>query len=182
MVEIVVRRFALLMALVLASLLTLTPNADASRRDVELESFGRPIWKPVDCHLVSAEIGTAGSGYAEYFETLQSLLPPPRHVPIEALGIGPGLRITRPTAPSRDEESPIWVSTRDVASARANSRMVKESSSRAWSCRDREREVRPLTSERAGSFPISSSRSMSKEPPFGIAASSTRTSTSRYHR
>jgi hypothetical protein len=90
MVEIVVRRFALLMALVLASLLTLTPNADASRRDVELESFGRPIWKPVDCHLVSAEIGTAGSGYAEYFETLQSLLPPPRHVPIEALGIGPG--------------------------------------------------------------------------------------------
>jgi hypothetical protein len=90
MVSVVVRRFALIIAVALASVLCITPGAGATRRSIDVEAIGHPIWKPVDCHLFSAAIGTAATGYSEYLETLGSLLPPPRHVPIEELGIGPG--------------------------------------------------------------------------------------------
>lgn len=103
MFPVVVRRCALIIALALASVLWITPGASATRGSIDLESIGRPIWKPVDCHLFSATIGTEASGYAEYLETLGSLLPPPRHVPITALGIGPGSPHRPPYSHELDE-------------------------------------------------------------------------------
>lgn len=90
MVGVVVRRCALIIAVALASVLGINPGATATRGSIELEAIGHPIWKPVDCHLFSATIGTEATDYTEYLETLGSVLPPPRHVPIAALGIGPG--------------------------------------------------------------------------------------------
>ncbi|MET1006166.1 MAG: hypothetical protein ABWX96_11480, partial [Propionibacteriaceae bacterium] len=86
----VVRRCAVVLALALASVLVIVPSASATRDDIRVAMIGRPVWKPVDCHLFSAPIGTAATGYAEYLETLGSILPPPHHVPIDGLGIGPG--------------------------------------------------------------------------------------------
>jgi hypothetical protein len=83
MVTVAVRRFALMIALVLASVLSIVPSASATQGSIELDAIGRPIWKPVDCHLFSARIGTEATGYAEYLETVGSVLPPPRHVLIE---------------------------------------------------------------------------------------------------
>lgn len=56
-----------------------------------LTPIGHPTWKPVDFHLFSAPVGTAASGYAQFGETMQALLPPPNHVWNDAFGgIGPG--------------------------------------------------------------------------------------------
>jgi hypothetical protein len=57
---------------------------------VRVEPVGDPTWRPVDVHLFSAPVGTAESGYAEFAETMQALLPPPLHEPNPDLGIGPG--------------------------------------------------------------------------------------------
>jgi hypothetical protein len=57
---------------------------------VHIAPIGNPTWRPVDFHMFSAPVGTAGSGYAEFFETMVSLLPPPSHEPHPDLGIGPG--------------------------------------------------------------------------------------------
>ncbi len=59
-------------------------------RGVKITPIGSPTWKPVDFHLFSAPIGTAESGYVEFNETMQAVLPPPKHVWIDGLGIGPG--------------------------------------------------------------------------------------------
>jgi hypothetical protein len=75
---------------VLASAGSATQAASLSDRSIQLAAIGAPTWKLDDCHLFSAPIGTAQTGYAEAFETFASLLPPPEHVPIAALGIGPG--------------------------------------------------------------------------------------------
>jgi len=84
------RRFAVILTLALASMLSIVPSADAARSGIQLKAIGHPIWKPVDCHLFSAAIGTAATEYAEALATLGSLLPPPRHVINAKLGIGPG--------------------------------------------------------------------------------------------
>jgi hypothetical protein len=56
-----------------------------------VKRIGDPSWSPTDCHLLSAPIGTAATGYAEAFETIGRLLPPPNHVSgLPLLAIGPG--------------------------------------------------------------------------------------------
>jgi len=57
---------------------------------VHLKLVGHPTWAPVDFHIFSAPIGTAESGYAEFLETAQAILPPPNHLLHPELGIGPG--------------------------------------------------------------------------------------------
>jgi hypothetical protein len=58
--------------------------------DITALPLGHPIWKPVDFHMFAAPIGTESSGYVEFNQTMQMLLPPPDHVWDPALGIGPG--------------------------------------------------------------------------------------------
>ena len=62
----------------------------AARADVIVTPVGSPLFVAADFHLFAAPIGTAGSGYAEFFETQQLILPPPNHAPNPTLGIGPG--------------------------------------------------------------------------------------------
>jgi hypothetical protein len=64
--------------------------ATAAAHGVRLKPIGHPLWKPADLNVFSAEIGTAESGYVEFGETQQRILPPPDHLPNPALGIGPG--------------------------------------------------------------------------------------------
>jgi hypothetical protein len=79
----------------LAAYLTLAvalaaPAAASAAGDVQAKPIGDPIWKPADVNLFTAPIGTAASGYAEFGETLQRILPEPYHRPYPDLGIGPG--------------------------------------------------------------------------------------------
>jgi hypothetical protein len=83
------RRIAMISGLALAVGLGALPVAQAASGGTSLEPIGDPIWKPVDCHVFSAPVGTAETGYAEAFETFASLLPPPNHVAHPDLGIGP---------------------------------------------------------------------------------------------
>ena len=77
--------------MVLSTPLAVAPAAEAASGGIQLARIGAPSWRPVDCHVFSAPIGTAESGYAEAFETVAGLLPPPNHVPrLPALAIGPG--------------------------------------------------------------------------------------------
>ena len=73
---------------------------------VRITPIGAPTWMPVDFNLFSAPIGTAGSGYAEFGETMMALLPPPNHMPHPSLGVGPGA----PHAPPYDSEMADGVS------------------------------------------------------------------------
>jgi hypothetical protein len=60
---------------------------------VQITPIGHPSWKPVDFHLFSAPIGTGADGYAEFFDIMGLILPPPNHVHFDSLGpggIGPG--------------------------------------------------------------------------------------------
>ena len=84
------RRLLVTVSTILLVIFSSLPSANAGQRVVETERIGHPIWRPVDCHLFSAPVGTAESGYAEYSETVASILPPPRHQPHPVLGIGPG--------------------------------------------------------------------------------------------
>jgi hypothetical protein len=94
----------LAMIAILLVLIGVTPvalaDAPPSAATVRLTPIGNPTWRPVDTHLFSAEIGTAETGYAEFFENAQALLPPPNHVPHPDLGIGPGA----PHPPPYDSE------------------------------------------------------------------------------
>ena len=76
-------------ALVLFGVLA-TGVSTAARADVIVTPVGSPLFVAADFHLFAAPIGTAGSGYAEFFETLQLILPPPNHEANATLGIGPG--------------------------------------------------------------------------------------------
>ena len=85
------RRLAIISALALAVVLGMLPASQAASGGMQLKPIGDPIWKPVDCHVFSAPIGTAATGYTEFFETVGRLLPPPNHVPRPPLlAIGPG--------------------------------------------------------------------------------------------
>ena len=85
------KRAAILTALVLPVLLGPLSPARADSGGIQIKPIGSPTWTPDDCHLFSAPIGTAGTGYAEAFETVGRLLPPPNHVPrLPWLAIGPG--------------------------------------------------------------------------------------------
>jgi hypothetical protein len=85
------RRLAVIGALALAVVLGMLPVSQAASGGVQLEPIGDPTWEPVDCHVFSAPIGTAETGYAEFLETAGRLLPPPNHVQgLPGLAIGPG--------------------------------------------------------------------------------------------
>ena len=62
-------------------------NAGAA---VIVTPVGSPLFVAADFHLFAAPIGTAASGYAEFSETQQLILPPPNHLPNPTLSIGPG--------------------------------------------------------------------------------------------
>lgn len=53
-------------------------------------AVGNPTFVPTDFHLFAAPVGTASTGYAEYLDTLQALLPPPGHGFDPAIGVTPG--------------------------------------------------------------------------------------------
>lgn len=76
------------------------PTASAASTGVQLQRIGQPTWKPVDFHLFSAPVGSASSGYAEAFALPPKVLPPPEHVLIDGLGVGPGA----PHAPPYESE------------------------------------------------------------------------------
>jgi hypothetical protein len=97
---------------VVASLLAISPLwADHPQaQGVRLTPIGHPTWKPVDFHLFSAPIGTASTGYAEFFTTTLALLPPPKHVFHPDLGVGPGA----PHQPPYDSELRIGVHNLDL--------------------------------------------------------------------
>jgi hypothetical protein len=84
------RRLALISALALAVVLGMLPASQAASGGVQLVPIGDPTWKPVDCHVFSAPIGSFETEFAEFFETVGSLLPPPNHAPHPDLVIGPG--------------------------------------------------------------------------------------------
>ena len=85
------RRLAVITALALAVVLGMLPASQAASGGVQLVPIGDPAWKPVDCHVFSAPIGTAETGYAEFSETAARLLPPPNHVQgLPFLALGPG--------------------------------------------------------------------------------------------
>jgi hypothetical protein len=73
-----------------ATALIVTGVSTAARADVIVTPVGSPLFVAADFHLFAAPIGTAASGYAEFSETQQSILPPPNHVLNTTLGIGPG--------------------------------------------------------------------------------------------
>lgn len=76
--------------LLAAAAVTLLLSAGGARAAVSVTAVGSPGFVATDFHLFSAPIGTAASGYAEFFATAQALLPPPNHQPHPALSIGPG--------------------------------------------------------------------------------------------
>ena len=87
----VLARVATLQAIALALFgLIATGVSTAARADVDVTPVGSPLFVAADFHLFAAPIGTAASGYAEFFETQQLILPTPNHVPNPVLGIGPG--------------------------------------------------------------------------------------------
>jgi hypothetical protein len=76
-------------ALFLVALLAVGASATA-RAAVILTTIGSPTFVPTDFHVFAAPFGTATSGYAEFNQTQEALLPPPNHIPVSGLGIGPG--------------------------------------------------------------------------------------------
>ena len=88
------RRLGLVLITTVLLLLGAVTPAQAGGRhhqgQVTLVAIGHPRWKPTDCHVFSAPVGTAADGYAAASVTQAALLPPPNHVPIPGLGIGPG--------------------------------------------------------------------------------------------
>ena len=72
------------------AVLLLALGSSAANAGVVVTKIGTPTFKPVDLHQFAAPIGTAASGYAEFLQTLELLLPPPNHLNNPTLGIGPG--------------------------------------------------------------------------------------------
>ena len=83
--EAVMLRWTTIFALLCSAIVGTTAQAA-----VTFTAIGTPGYVPIDPHLFSAPIGTAATGYAEFVQTQQALLPPPNHVPNSALGIVPG--------------------------------------------------------------------------------------------
>ena len=71
------RRSAVLCAFVLPVVAGPLPAARADAGGFQIKPIGNPTWRPVDCALFAAPIGTAATGYAEAFETVTDLLPAP---------------------------------------------------------------------------------------------------------
>ena len=81
----------LFLASLLAAVVLWTLAASAAHATpLVVAKTGNPAWNVVDAHTVTAPLGTADDGYAEFGATLASILPPPHHLPHPQLGIGPG--------------------------------------------------------------------------------------------
>lgn len=89
----------------LLSLLFGTAASPSAWAGVVVTAVGSPGYLLADTHLFSAPIGTAGSGYVEFGQTQQALLPPPHHDVNPVLGIGPGT----PHAGPYDQELGVGV-------------------------------------------------------------------------
>ena len=76
--------------IILAAIAASSGAAPIARAAVIVTTVGAPTFVPTDFHLFAAPIGTADSGYAEFLQTLEAILPPPNHVPNPIVGIGPG--------------------------------------------------------------------------------------------
>lgn len=66
-----------------------TEPAEAAKKGpkVKLSQIGRPAWKPSDFHIFTH---TVAADYSDFMTIAGTLLPPPNHVPVTGLGIGPG--------------------------------------------------------------------------------------------
>jgi hypothetical protein len=61
-----------------------------ARAEVIVTPIGAPTFVLTDFNLFAAPIGTAASGYAEFLQTAQAILPPPNHLFSLPTGIVPG--------------------------------------------------------------------------------------------
>ena len=96
---------------------------------VQLRPIGTPTWRPVGFQLFSAPIGTADSGYVEFGETMEALLPAPNHVPHPDLGVGPGAA----HQPPYDDELAAGVDARATTSAaRSRCRSSPTATASGW--------------------------------------------------
>jgi hypothetical protein len=107
------KRLGLALPLLVIAILVALPAAGVSAaplpvEGVRLTRIGAPTWQPIDLHLFSASIGTAGSGYAEFGETALAILPPPNHVSNPSLLVGPGA----PHQPPYDSEMAQGIAAR----------------------------------------------------------------------
>lgn len=64
--------------------------APVAQGAVVVTTVGAPTFIPTDFNLFAAPIGTAATGYGEYLETAEAILPPPDHVFNPIVLIGPG--------------------------------------------------------------------------------------------
>jgi hypothetical protein len=76
---------AILTVLVLA-----TTAAVAAPTGVKATKIGNPTWAPADIRVFAAPVGTSESGFAEFLDTMLSILPAPQHQFHPMLGVGPG--------------------------------------------------------------------------------------------
>jgi hypothetical protein len=89
----VAQRLAPVLLFIMLAALAGASRAEAAGHDrgaIRATPIGAPTWKPVDFHMLSAPIGTAASGYAEFGTTINAVLPAPNHEPHPQLGAGPG--------------------------------------------------------------------------------------------
>lgn len=73
-----------------AVLVPLVPGQAAAaprKLKVTIRKIGKPAWRPVDFHMMKANLGI---GYADFINFAATLLPAPAHAPHPELGIGPG--------------------------------------------------------------------------------------------
>lgn len=99
------KKLGILVTFAVIAILVALPVGSASAapppvQGVRLTPIGNPIWTPVDVHLSSLEIGTWGTGFAEFYANIQAILPPPNHSWHDALAVGPG----QPHQPPYDTE------------------------------------------------------------------------------
>ncbi len=66
-------------------------HRSATQELARITRVGNPIWRPVDFHLFTGPIGDFETGFAEFGELTEKLMPPPEHRPaLPFYGTGPG--------------------------------------------------------------------------------------------
>jgi hypothetical protein len=85
--------FILITLITILTFVLVVPATGATcelKAPVQLTPVGHPIWKPVDFHVFTANIGTPDDGYAGFTQNQINLMYPRRHESCSELGIGPG--------------------------------------------------------------------------------------------
>ena len=76
-------------------------RSSTSQGLARISRVGEPTWRPIDFHLFTAPIGSFETGFAEFGEVTEGLMPPPEHMPaLPFYGTGPGI----PHDPPYDHE------------------------------------------------------------------------------